>query len=116
MSTLKIFNYHSQYEPQQKELVIFFKIQKLINFVHFYFVVSIQDENDSVQQTDFVPTLALLLGIPIPFSNLGSIIPELFNHCPWWDAAHSPIRQVTFFLISFSYLLFFVKAAFDWIN
>lgn len=31
-----------------------------------------------VKQTDLTPTLALLLGIPVPFGNLGSIIPELF--------------------------------------
>ncbi|KAL4066306.1 hypothetical protein V8B97DRAFT_1031468 [Scleroderma yunnanense] len=33
-----------------------------------------------IQQIDLVPTLSLLLGLPIPFNNLGSIIPELFNH------------------------------------
>ncbi|KAJ7783471.1 hypothetical protein DFH07DRAFT_900497 [Mycena maculata] len=32
----------------------------------------------SIQQVDIVPTLSLLLGLPIPFNNLGSIIPELF--------------------------------------
>ncbi|KAF9411555.1 mannose-ethanolamine phosphotransferase gpi13 [Podila epigama] len=31
-----------------------------------------------VSQIDLVPTLSLLLGLPIPFNNLGSIIPELF--------------------------------------
>ncbi|KAI5120988.1 hypothetical protein M0805_000449 [Coniferiporia weirii] len=31
-----------------------------------------------VQQIDIVPSLSLLLGLPIPFNNLGSIIPELF--------------------------------------
>jgi len=31
-----------------------------------------------VQQIDLAPTLALLLGSPIPFGNLGSIVPELF--------------------------------------
>ncbi|KAG8902560.1 mannose-ethanolamine phosphotransferase gpi13 [Tulasnella sp. 403] len=34
----------------------------------------------SIQQIDLVPTLALLLGLPIPFNNLGMIIPELFQH------------------------------------
>jgi hypothetical protein len=33
-----------------------------------------------VQQIDLVPTLALLLDIPIPFGNLGQIIPEFFVH------------------------------------
>lgn len=32
----------------------------------------------SVQQIDLVPSLSLLLGIPIPFNNLGAVIPELF--------------------------------------
>lgn len=32
-----------------------------------------------VSQIDIVPTLSLLLGLPIPFSNLGSIIPFLFS-------------------------------------
>ncbi|KAJ1978341.1 mannose-ethanolamine phosphotransferase gpi13 [Dimargaris cristalligena] len=32
----------------------------------------------SITQTDLVPTLSLLLGLPIPFNNLGSIIPEWF--------------------------------------
>ncbi|KAI0722060.1 hypothetical protein C8Q72DRAFT_64636 [Fomitopsis betulina] len=32
-----------------------------------------------VQQIDLVPSLALLLGIPIPYNNLGTVIPELFG-------------------------------------
>ncbi|WVR03951.1 hypothetical protein IAU60_000950 [Kwoniella sp. DSM 27419] len=31
-----------------------------------------------VNQIDLVPTLAMLLGVPVPFNNLGSIIPECF--------------------------------------
>ncbi|KAH8101063.1 hypothetical protein DFH11DRAFT_634741 [Phellopilus nigrolimitatus] len=31
-----------------------------------------------IQQIDIVPTLSLLLGLPIPFNNLGSVIPEVF--------------------------------------
>jgi phosphatidylinositol glycan class O len=42
------------------------------------------DADDSaswhVQQIDLVPTLALLLDVPIPFGNLGQIIPEFFVH------------------------------------
>ncbi|XP_019852911.1 PREDICTED: GPI ethanolamine phosphate transferase 3-like isoform X2 [Amphimedon queenslandica] len=37
-----------------------------------------QDYGQTVYQTDLVPTVSLLLGLPIPFSNLGMIIPELF--------------------------------------
>ncbi|KAG9305901.1 hypothetical protein G9A89_016553 [Geosiphon pyriformis] len=32
----------------------------------------------SISQIDIVPTLALLLGLPIPFNNLGTVIPEFF--------------------------------------
>lgn len=45
-------------------------------------------------QVDFVPTFSLLLGIPIPFSNIGMVVPELFTHCPWWDTASNEIRRV----------------------
>ncbi|WVO18035.1 hypothetical protein L204_105733 [Cryptococcus depauperatus] len=31
-----------------------------------------------VNQIDLVPTLSLLLGVPIPYNNLGSVIPECF--------------------------------------
>jgi len=34
--------------------------------------------SQSVAQIDIVPTLSLLLGVPIPFSNLGAIIEDLF--------------------------------------
>jgi hypothetical protein len=36
----------------------------------------------TVAQVDLVPTLSLLLGTPIPFANLGFVIPELFSHMP----------------------------------
>ncbi|KAF4132014.1 Type I phosphodiesterase / nucleotide pyrophosphatase [Phytophthora infestans] len=38
----------------------------------------ILDSSREVPQVDLVPTLALLSGLPIPFGNLGSIIPSLF--------------------------------------
>ncbi|SNX85955.1 related to GPI13 - protein involved in glycosylphosphatidylinositol biosynthesis [Melanopsichium pennsylvanicum] len=34
----------------------------------------------SVSQIDLVPTLSLLLGLPVPYNNLGSPIPELLPH------------------------------------
>ena len=33
----------------------------------------------TIQQIDIVPTLSLLLGLPIPFNSLGTLIPELFS-------------------------------------
>ncbi|KAJ2932872.1 hypothetical protein H1R20_g4230, partial [Candolleomyces eurysporus] len=35
-------------------------------------------EHRGIQQIDILPTLSLLLGLPIPFNNLGTIIPEFF--------------------------------------
>ena len=43
----------------------------------------------SVQQIDLVPTLSLLLGLPIPFNNLGTVIPELF----WRDRSGSDYTE-----------------------
>ncbi|KAJ7472151.1 hypothetical protein FB451DRAFT_1351832 [Mycena latifolia] len=44
----------------------------------------------SIQQIDIVPTLSLLLGLPIPFNNLGSVIPELF----WRDRKGAGLMRV----------------------
>jgi len=41
-------------------------------------VTNTSAEHTAVSQVDLVPTLALLLGIPVPFSNLGMLIDELF--------------------------------------
>ncbi|GAW09775.1 phosphoethanolamine n-methyltransferase [Lentinula edodes] len=43
-----------------------------------------------IQQIDLVPTISLLLGLPIPFNNLGSVIPELF----WRETGSNPDSQV----------------------
>lgn len=43
----------------------------------------------SVQQIDLVPSLSLLLGLPIPFNNLGTIIPELF----WKGRTSTPFEH-----------------------
>lgn len=42
--------------------------------------------SDGVPQIDLVPSLALLLGLPVPFGNLGMVIPEFFKELV------SPIR------------------------
>ena len=51
-----------------------------------------QENFSAVRQIDLVPTLSLLLGSPIPYSNLGMVIPDLFNYCPWWNDL-TPIKQ-----------------------
>ncbi|CEG36027.1 gpi ethanolamine phosphate transferase 3 [Plasmopara halstedii] len=43
-----------------------------------HFAEKLLDSSREVPQVDLVPTLALLIGLPIPFGNLGSVIPPLF--------------------------------------
>ncbi|KAJ6537676.1 hypothetical protein B0H19DRAFT_1038049 [Mycena capillaripes] len=43
----------------------------------------------SIQQIDMVPTLSLLLGLPIPFNNLGTVISELF----WRDRTGASLTR-----------------------
>ncbi len=46
-----------------------------------------------VFQVDFVPTISLLLGLPIPFGNLGQVIPEVFFfHSTTEDDEEASIR------------------------
>ena len=55
-----------------------------------------------IQQVDIVPTLSLLLGLPIPFNSLGSVIPELFwrteQGTPFPDALKANAAQVRRYL------------------
>jgi len=45
-----------------------------------------------VSQVDLVPTISLMLGIPVPFSNLGTVIVDLFDYDPL-HSNHSLIRM-----------------------
>ena len=40
----------------------------------------IHDGPRTIAQIDLLPTISLLLGIPIPYENLGKIIPEMFHY------------------------------------
>ncbi|XP_038153507.1 GPI ethanolamine phosphate transferase 3 [Cyprinodon tularosa] len=53
-----------------------------------------QDEPDVVPQTDLVPTLALLLGIPIPFSSVGQVLLPLFAPHQQTEAADGCLSQL----------------------
>ncbi|CAD6940756.1 unnamed protein product, partial [Tilletia laevis] len=46
----------------------------------------------SVAQVDLVPSLSLLLGLPIPFNSLGTVIPELFAQAEF-DSPSSPVAD-----------------------
>ncbi|KAJ3031596.1 UNVERIFIED_CONTAM: mannose-ethanolamine phosphotransferase gpi13 [Siphonaria sp. JEL0065] len=58
------------------------------------------DGTRTMPQIDLVPTLASLLGVPIPFGNLGSIIPELFFVDQQVEQSSSPASSENKVLIS----------------
>jgi ethanolamine phosphate transferase 2 subunit G len=49
----------------------------------------------TVEQSDLAPTLAALLGFPVPKNNLGALIPEFL---PFWSSSRGFHRYVFFFL------------------
>uniref|UniRef100_A0A087XIG0 GPI ethanolamine phosphate transferase 3, catalytic subunit n=2 Tax=Poecilia formosa TaxID=48698 RepID=A0A087XIG0_POEFO len=53
-----------------------------------------EDEPDVVPQTDLVPTLALLLGTPIPFSSVGQVLLPLFPPHEQTQGAVRPLSQL----------------------
>ena len=51
-----------------------------------------------VRQINLTPTLALLLGLPIPYSNLGIVIEEMFeNRVEAFHANYIQVSTVCFF-------------------
>ncbi|XP_066507650.1 GPI ethanolamine phosphate transferase 3 [Hoplias malabaricus] len=73
----------------------------------------LQVEPEVVPQTDLVPTLALLLGVPIPYSNVGQVLVPLFpeNSSVGAPAALSQtealwinVKQVNRFLETYSHM------------
>ncbi|XP_063813647.1 GPI ethanolamine phosphate transferase 3 isoform X2 [Pseudophryne corroboree] len=76
------------------------------------FMDQLQTDPAAVPQVNLVPSLSLLLGIPIPYSNLGAVMGDLF----WWSAAGDKLsalltkanayqlnaQQVARYLISYS--------------
>ncbi len=70
-----------------------FRLVTVSTAVAFVFV------KQAVSQIDLVPTLSLLMGSPIPFSNLGAIIPHVFPTRTLLDEAlDANIAQITRFI------------------
>jgi hypothetical protein len=61
-----------------------------------------------VEQIDLVPTLALLLGLPIPFGNLGTVIPELLTHT--WTSPQALRSLVHASLVNTKQILDYLQA------
>lgn len=51
-----------------------------------------------VDQIDIVPTMSLLLGLPLPFNNLGSVIPEFFQGDLLKTATETNRKQIEAYL------------------
>ncbi len=69
-------------------------MRTIVYYIVFVLVYSFQGSTKTVSQVDFVPTLSLLLGLPIPFSNLGSIIPELFTTLPKHESITADMEKL----------------------
>ncbi|OAF69799.1 Glycosylphosphatidylinositol-anchor biosynthesis protein 7 [Intoshia linei] len=56
--------------------------------------------NKTAYQTDFVPTFASLMGIPIPFGNMGQMLPNLRNVDEMWyiKSLHKNAVQIYLYL------------------
>lgn len=61
------------------------------------------EKSRSIAQVDLVPTLSLLLGFPIPFGNLGLVIPELFYHHTSLPSSKPPPKEIITRKSSFFY-------------
>lgn len=57
-------------------------------------VSCLQSEPDVVPQTDLVPTLALLLGVPIPYSSVGQVLLPLFPSHRQTEGAAGGLSQL----------------------
>ena len=70
-------------QVQVRFIVSYVHILSVLVFIcilYFYLYFICKQEVVEVSQIDLVPTLSLLLGIPIPYSNLGSVISHvLYN-------------------------------------
>jgi hypothetical protein len=60
------------------------------------------ESSRSVPQVDLVPSLCLLLGLPIPFGNLGRVIPELFHREDYDTALSLNVWQVRRYVAAYA--------------
>ncbi|KGL97043.1 GPI ethanolamine phosphate transferase 3 [Charadrius vociferus] len=56
------------------------------------------EEPEAVPQVNLVPTVALLLGVPIPYSNIGEVMAELFSGDG--DAVSAALQQLSVYHIN----------------
>jgi phosphatidylinositol glycan class O len=61
------------------------------------------DKYSTVSQIDLLPTISLLLDIPIPFSNLGALIEDLFNESSLNLARKMNVMQVMRYISTYNF-------------
>ncbi|ODQ82982.1 hypothetical protein BABINDRAFT_31375 [Babjeviella inositovora NRRL Y-12698] len=88
---------HGGDSPEELEAAVFFHAKR--PFIHRKlpenYDIAFQGRNHrAVNQIDLVPTLSLLLGLPIPFNNLGAPIDELFRPEQLPVAHYMTARQI----------------------
>ncbi|NXF66628.1 PIGO transferase, partial [Ciccaba nigrolineata] len=62
------------------------------------FVTVPPEEPEAIPQVNLVPTVALLLGVPIPYSNIGEVMAELFSGDG--DAVSAALQQLSVYHIN----------------
>ena len=61
-----------------------------------------EKKRESTPQIDLVPSLSLVLGLPIPFGNLGKLIPSFFTEATFEEALQENVNQVRTFIEFYS--------------
>ncbi|CAN3375844.1 GPI ethanolamine phosphate transferase 3 [Diutina rugosa] len=90
---------HGGDAPDEVESAIFFYSKKPLPFHKLdsshYNISNAGADYRRVNQIDLVPTMSVLLGLPIPHNNLGFPIEEAFSsHAQWAEAAEACARQL----------------------
>jgi len=65
---------------------------------------SVNETDKQVKQEDFVPTLSMLLGLPIPFSNMGSIISDMYPATSYPQSSTCPDSSFEIQMLHDNYL------------
>jgi hypothetical protein len=65
---------------------------------------SVNETDKQVKQEDFVPTLSMLLGLPIPFSNMGSIISDMYPATSYPQSSACPENSFEIQMLRDNYL------------
>eukprot|EP00826_Nyctotherus_ovalis_P016415 TRINITY_DN1474_c0_g1_i1.p1 TRINITY_DN1474_c0_g1~~TRINITY_DN1474_c0_g1_i1.p1 ORF type:complete len:943 (+),score=227.01 TRINITY_DN1474_c0_g1_i1:481-3309(+) len=96
--TFKNFKFTERLSPKTRELLDKLKLrkEKLFDFL----------ERDAFFQYDIVPTTAAMFNVPIPFKNLGLIIPELLHY----EVSESSFISESLFELMMDHLVNFLQA------